>query len=434
MEGGSRIWWRGEVLALQRNEALLQQLSFIGILFCMAGMVTSPALVSLGIAVIILAGLALMPPREQLKRFMAHKPAVFISLLFALQLLSGLWTRETMQAAWLNEAKIKLPLFLAMYSLAVIGPFSLKKVRIAWFLLLTGTFLVGTGTVIDYIVHAAEINERIKVSKEVQVWLGCNHIYFSIVMAFSLLANAWSLSKPGRVLFKGDKYLIGAMVLLGFLEMHVLTTRTGLVGLYLTIMIVGWVMLLRRRRFLLALLLVLGLAALPIAGYFGLDSFKNRIDNTTMDVTEYFEGKDPNNLSIGTRLESWKAAYGLWKKHPLIGCGMADLKADMTDQYVEDKTGLCGENFQLPHNQFIQNLAGWGLLGLLVILVAWFYPVLSRQWPKDLIFWIFWLNYSFAMLGESTMERQVGVAFLVTCFMLSLGVGSLPKEEAVATT
>jgi O-antigen ligase len=428
MQGATRIGWQGEVLTLQRKEILLHGLSYAGVLLCMAGVVTSPALLSIGIIVIMLAGLASTPLREQWRRFVQHKPAVFMSLLFALQLLSGLWTRESGLDHWLEELKIKVPLFLGMYGLAVMGPFSTQKVRIAWAVLLLGTFFIGTGTVIDYVLHADEINERIKVSKEVQVWLGCNHIYFSIVMAFAILANLWSIAQPGKLLFRGDKYVLGAMTLACFVEMHVLTTRTGLVGLYLTLMILGWVLLLRRRKYLLAIVLVVGLLSVPVAGYYGLESFKHRVDNTVMDLTEYFKGHDPNYLSIGTRLESWKTAIHLWKKHPLTGVAMADLKADMTDQYVEDKTLLCPENFQLPHNQFIQNLAGWGLLGLATICLAWFYPVLSRRWPKDLIFWIFWLNYSLAMMGESTMERQVGICFLVPCFMLSLGVGVMAKH------
>jgi O-antigen ligase len=256
----------------------------------------------------------------------------------------------------------------------------------------------------------------------VEVWLGTNHIYFSIVMAFAILGGIWMLLQRGPVIFRGGRIVVIVLVVLCFLEMHVLTTRTGLVGLYLTGLILGWIELLKRRRFLLALVLAVGLASMPFIGYHTVDPFKHRIDNTIMDVGEYLQGKDPNYLSIGTRIESWKTAFHLWKKHPLIGVANADLEADMTDQYVEDKTALCPENFVQPHNQFLQYLAGMGLLGFVLLCLAWFYPVFSKAWNKDLLFWMFWLNYTFAMLGESTMERQIGVGFLVVGFMLTLGI------------
>jgi O-antigen ligase len=112
----------------------------------------------------------------------------------------------------------------------------------------------------------------------------------------------------------------------------------------------------------------------------------------------------------------------------LIGVAMADLQADMTDQYVADKTQLCPENFIKPHNQFIQYLAGLGLLGFVAIVLAWFYPALSKKWKKGTLFWAFWLTYTLAMMGESVMERQVGVCFLVPCFMMALGVAREENE------
>ena len=208
-----------------------------------------------------------------------------------------------------------------------------------------------------------------------------------------------------------------------------MTTRTGLAGLYITIFLMGMAYLVRNRRFILAIALCIGLTAMPIIGYYSVKSFQYRIDNTIFDVREYFEGSDPNYLSIGTRIESWKTAIHLWKTQPMLGVGMADLKSDMTDQYVIDQTRLCPENFVQPHNQFIQNLAGWGVLGFVLLTIAWFYPVFAKSWPKGPLFWAFWLTFSLAMMGESTMERQVGVCFMVTMYMLSLGIGHLDKPQ-----
>jgi O-antigen ligase len=414
------------------REQSLRNLSFLGVLVCMAGMVTSPAMLSVGMAILIIPGVLLFPIQTQLQRFWAHRPAVLMSGIFFLELVSGIWSRSSGVSEWLEGLKIKAPLFLGMYSLAVIGPFSTKQVRIALGVLLLGTFVVGTATVIDYMLHSAEIDQRIQTSKEVQVWLGCNHIYFSVIMAFSILGGVWSMLQPGDLWMRGERYIVMAMVIACFLEMHVLTTRTGLVGFYLTALVLGCAKLLRDRSYLLAMALVLSLCSLPVAGYFGLSSFRHRMDNSIMDVTRYFRGKDPNYLSIGTRIESWKTAIQLWKKHPLIGVGMADLETDMTAQYVEDRSGLCPENFQKPHNQFLQNLVGWGIIGFLWLCLAWFYPAFSVRWPKNLIFWMFWVNYGISMMGESMMERQRGVSFLVITFMLTLGVGGTKKANPKA--
>lgn len=422
MNATEHLGWQGRTLQMQKHEALLRKASFAGILMVMAGVVTSPFLLSVGIVLTMLSGLLLMPFKEQIRRFWQHKPAVLMSLLFILQVLSGIWTRESGLDHWLEEIKIKIPLFLGMYGLAVLGPIPLKWARYAFLVLILATTTVATVTTVQYLLDPGGVEERIAVSKEVVVWLETNnHIYFSIVTAFSILASIWSIWIPGQ-LFKYHKLLTGILALICFAEMHVLTTRTGLLGLYLTVLILGLAILLKKRKIFLALALVGGLSLAPVLGFYTVESFRLRIDNTLFDLGTYFRGGDPNYLSIGTRIESWLTAYHLWQSHPILGVAMADLEADITDQYVEDKTRLCPENFVKPHNQFIQNLAGWGLVGFLLLVIAWFYPVFSRKWPKGMLFWIFWLTFTLAMMGESTMERQVGVCFMVTTFMMGLGV------------
>lgn len=423
MDAQFRIGWSGEKLRLSPWESKVRWAGFLGLCIATAGIVTSPGLLSIGIGLFSLSGFCILPPVEHFRRFLRHTPAILFSLLLLMQVVSGIWTREMRADVWMNEVVIKLPLFVAMYAWAALGPFSVRQVRIVLGILLLSTCLVGTGTLMEYVFNAEEMNHRVEISKEIEVWLGCNHIYFSVVMAFSILGGMWSLMQRDPLVHRHERWLLVAVLVLCFVEMHVMTTRTGLVGLYICVFVLGWFQLIQRRRYLVAVGLAIGLASLPVMGYYGIASFHNRIDNTVMDVSEYFAGKDPNYLSIGSRVESWKTAYHLWQKHPLLGVGMADLLPDMTDQYVEDGTKLCPENFLQPHNQFLQMAAGCGVVGLLLLLLAWVYPLLARGWPKNLIFWAFWLNYSLAMMGESMMERQVGVSFLVVGFMLTLGVG-----------
>ncbi|MFN8394437.1 MAG: O-antigen ligase family protein [Bacteroidia bacterium] len=427
MQDQFRIGWRGEQVRLARREEMFRWLGFFGLCLTTAGLVTSPGLMSIGIGLFTVSALCILPPGEHLRRFLRNPPAMLFSLLLLLQIVSGIWTREIRAEVWQEEVIIKLPLLAGMYAWAALGPFSVKQVRIVLLILLLSTCFVGSGTLMEYIFNAEEMNHRVEISKEIEVWLGCNHIYFSVVMAFSILGGMWSLMQEGYLIHRHERWVVIAILLLCFFEMHVLTTRTGLVGLYLCILILGWFQLIKRKKILLAVLLAVALASMPVIGYYGIDSFQKRVENTKMDVTEYFQGKDPNYLSIGSRIESWKTAYHLWQKHPVLGVGMADLLPDMTDQYVEDGTKLCPENFLQPHNQFLQMAAGCGILGVTILLLAWFYPLVVRGWPKDLIFWAFWLNYSLAMMGESMMERQVGVSFLVVGFMLTLGVGRVKQ-------
>ncbi|MEM7039277.1 MAG: O-antigen ligase family protein, partial [Bacteroidota bacterium] len=381
------IDWNGEKRIATDFELRMREFSWYGILLCLAGIVTSPALLSIGTIVTILPAFAAVPLKEQLRRYWAHKPAFFLSLIFLLQLLSALWTRESAIEIWTTQIRVKAPLLFALYSLAVLGPFSVRHVRIALMVLLLSVVFVGSGTMVDYFLNKAEIDLRIQVSKEIQVWLGVNHIYFSIVSGFATLSAVWLTRFRKPIFFPRERQVIIGLAVMNFLIMHVLTTRTGLVGLYITAMVLGGIYVVQKRKFLIGGLALVMFVSLPFVGYKLVPSFKHRIDNTWMDVSTYFSGGDPNYLSIGTRLESWKMAVNIFRKHPFLGVGMADLNADMVDQYVEDETLLCPENFVLPHNQFLRNLAGFGLPGFLLLSIGWFWPVVFGMRRRNWLFW-----------------------------------------------
>ena len=415
--------WDGVMHEESPRTTYARSVALAGLVLVMGGLVTSPAVLSIGVVTAIVPALIAYSPKEQLRRFWNMKPAVLMSLIFFIQVLSGIWTRDTHVEIWAELIKIKAPLLLTGYSLAVLGPFPLRWVRILLSILLLCCSVVAVGTVATYLADKEAIDEMIQSSKEVTVWTGVNHIYFSIICGFSVLSSVWMLFFKNPALFRGERWLIMGLGLANFVLMHVLTTRTGLVGMYATAVVLGFVWVIKERRYLTGVIALIVFLSMPIIGYYTVSSFKHRLDNTVVDLTRYFAGKDPNYLSIGTRFESWKAAIHIWQRNPILGVGMADIKECMIEQYIQDDTKLCPENFVMPHNQFLLNLAGFGLLGISAFALGWVYPLLQRRIPLTWLFWSFWLLLSLAMLGESTMERQVGVNFAMTIYMLALGTG-----------
>jgi|GEM_PF-1167932 O-antigen ligase len=415
--------WSGQMVPETAWTHYSRMVSFSGILLALAFVTLSPALLSIGVAALVLPSLVSRHPLIQLQRFWKNKPAVLFSLLFFVHLLSGIWSRESAATIFWDQTIIKAPLLFTPFAVSVMGPYPLRWVRIALSVLLLSTFVTATGSVLDYALHHDAINEAIRNSKEVSVWTGINHIYFSILCGFSALSTIWLLRFRVPALFRGEKWVIGIMGGLNFLFMHVMTTRTGLVGVYMTLMVLGFVWVVRERKYLIGVLAAIVLFLLPIVGYYTVTSFQRRLDNSIVDVQRYFGDKDPNYLSIGTRFESWKAAWHIFQNNPAVGVGMADIKEAMIAQYLEDESRLCPENFILPHNQFLMVMAGYGFLGLLAFGSAWFYPLFQRNIPRSWLFWGFWIISTASMMGESILERQVGVNFVCIMFMLALSAG-----------
>lgn len=406
---------------------IARNIALAGMYLCLASLVISPVGMTIGEVVLFLGAIFSLPPKIQLKKFWQNKPAVFLSAMLLFQLIS--WFVTFYKEAWVEEMAIKTPLLLVLYSLSVIGPFTKKELKIGLGLLILGVFFTGTFSMVNYLTHKAEIDEMILRSKPMEISFSIPHIYFSIVMAFSVIVGYWIFRTSTVIFHKREKWFFALLSVANFGYMHVLTTRTGLVACYVTILALGLVQFIQHKQYIRALLLVSVISILPVIGYYTVSSFKNRVDNTWFDVSRYFQGKDPNYLSIGTRFESWKTAYSLFKEVPLTGTGTADIMQDMYLQYVEDESLLCPENQVEPHNQFIQYFVGYGIFGGIFFVFAWFYPIFNRRMRKPFLFQAFWLIYFLAMLGEATIERQIGVLFLALCWELTRQVKPDPEPE-----
>lgn len=409
------------------RQLFLLKLSYLGFLLCMIGLPVSPALLSIGSVTLILPAFAMVGVREQLKRFWADKPAFLLSMVFVVHALSFFWTED--KANWLDMVRIKAPLFFTLYSLTVIGPFPRKWVRAGLMLLMVGTFITGTGTVIDYLLHKDQIDLEIQVSKPIKLLFDINHIYFSMIMAVSVFVGIWLYRQKEVLLHRLEGHAMLALALAHVVFLHILTARTGLVAFYAGVFVIGMAYVFLRKKYLLGILLLIGMAGVPVLGYYTVPSLHHRMDNTVEDVNIYFSGGDPNYLSIGTRFESWRSAINIYRDNPLLGVGMADLEPAMYKQYIADGSALCDNNYVLPHNQVIQFMAGFGTLGLLILVAGWFSPFFYRS-DTTWLFWAIWVTFSVGMMGESMLERQIGLMLLVLMWMVTRWEPRYPSIEA----
>ncbi len=409
------------------SPSIFQKVSYAGLLMAMAGIATSPAVLSIGTVVMILPAVVSMSPKAQWGRIRKDPGAGILALLAVVMALSWFWTED--QERWMNMVRVKLPLFFGLYSLMVLGPFPKRWIKIAMMVLTLAAFVTGFATVIDYLLHREQIEMQIQVSKPMHLVFDINHIYFSITMAFTVFAGIWVGRSKNCALHPVERPVMLGLALANMAIMHVLTARTGLLAFYIAALLLGLWYLLNQRKYLLAVLMVVGITALPVAGYFSVSSFRHRVDNTFMDLNKYFNDDDPNYLSIGMRFESWKAALHLFEEHPAVGVGMGDLQYEMDRQYLKEDTNLTDENFLLPHNQVIQTMAGLGILGLLPLVIGWFYPLVVRPKEKHWLFYAFWVILGFGMMGESVLERQIGVMLVVTLYMMTRWIPVQKKEQ-----
>ncbi|OWT75844.1 MULTISPECIES: O-antigen ligase [unclassified Achromobacter] len=102
-------------------------------------------------------------------------------------------------------------------------------------------------------------------------------------------------------------------------------------------------------------------------------SASSRMSAAWSDV-QRFEHQD-RDTSVGIRLQLWHASWLMFKQSPLLGVYPSNFRAELVR--LEQRgvvTPTVVEGYGEPHNDFLNALAGYGLLGLLTVCALYFIP------------------------------------------------------------
>lgn len=138
--------------------------------------------------------------------------------------------------------------------------------------------------------------------------------------------------------------------------------------------------------------------------------------------------KDQDWGSSSLRLEKWKNSLDLWSKNPVLGTGAGDFQHDLDAVYLQNGFLVGLENHFNSHNQYLQVLAQYGIIGfffLIAFLVSGFYLSILR---KDLFAFLVFLVISLSMLTESMLERRFGLFLVLVWAMVYASSGFQAKK------
>ncbi len=271
---------------------------------------------------------------------------------------------------------------------------------------------IDLASMLNYALHADFYNQMVLESKPIPVYSIIYHIEFSVyqsIVALSLLhLILGQKQKPMDGMLFG--LLLSCFIIL-FIALHILSARTGILMFWS-----GAVGLLGIRFQLSTVrkwkvILAIGIAFLATLV---IPTLRNRIVNTTNDLTAVLKGGDLNHQSFGQRWEAWNAAIRAANSKPWLGYGMDKVHEAMTVSYQSGQSHLDQLNRINPHNQFLEVAVQSGYTAVFLLLVALIGIVvfsLKKLATKHMVFIVFAL--AIAMCFESLLERQAGTWVVV---------------------
>jgi len=145
-----------------------------------------------------------------------------------------------------------------------------------------------------------------------------------------------------------------------------------------------------------------------------------RIYQSIWELDVYFKTGDPNMKSLAKRIEFEKAAFTIIKEHPLFGVGTGNWKQAFADAFHQNKSLLDPNEYGSSHNQYLNYLVKFGILGFLWIMFAWIYPLFLTKKQHFYPAVILLLVLGISNLSDSNLEAHMGISFFIFFYCLFL--------------
>lgn len=166
----------------------------------------------------------------------------------------------------------------------------------------------------------------------------------------------------------------------------------------------------------------------------------NRLLEAKSNVTQYFK-EGLIETSVGARLEMWRIALGLGIEKPVFGWGHVGYQDEIKKMVEAKKTSTLLLEFNEPHNQFLDAFAKYGLSGLMLIVMLYFWPMLelmkrykqkigTQQGLNALMGGVSMLAFIDFSLTHSFINKNGGIMVFLFCLTLFWALSKQEYEQA----
>jgi hypothetical protein len=151
-----------------------------------------------------------------------------------------------------------------------------------------------------------------------------------------------------------------------------------------------------------------------------------RIYVSIWEMDTYFQTGEANHKSLAQRMEYTKAAIEIIKNNFWIGVGTGNWKKAYRDVYVNNKVKMAEARYGNVHNQYLNYVVKFGILGFLLIMFSLMYPVFKTGTYKNELFFIYLVIMMVGNLGDANFETHTGSHFFIFFYCLFL----FPKKAS----
>lgn len=341
---------------------------------------------------------------ESFRNLFRQPSLALMVLLLVAPALSFFWSTD--HGYWLERTRVRLPFLVLPWAFANLPRLPRRQTQLVLYVLVWALTVICVGAAINLALHLQDVVAGIGRGNPVPV--PRSHIRFSLILATGIVAGGWLWLQGFYWRWRWERWALGVALVFLFLFLHVLSVRSGIIGLYAVLLFSVGRYVWRTRRWGIGLVALTIMTAAPLAAW-QLPVFRQRVYYMLWDWQQYQQNIG-SGYSDSERLVSLRVGWQLWQENPLFGVGAGDLPAEV-QRVVDERFNDYGDAPKLPHNQFLYIMASTGLFGLALSLFAFFAPLAARRQRQFYLFAAFQVLAFTSFLVEYTIETAIGVAF-----------------------
>lgn len=339
------------------------------------------------------------------RRFFRLRAYLAMTLLLLVPAISFFWSSN--HDFWLERTRVRIPFFVLPWVFANLPDLSKYQYRSVLYILVWTVLLICIGVGMNFLLHADVILANLGMGQPVPV--PRNHIRFNLILATTILVAGWLWEQGYVWRYAWERKVLLVTVVLLFIFIHVLSVRSGIVTLYAALLFSVFRFVVRTRRWKAGLITLVVIVVTPVLAVMSIPSLQKRLNYMVWDWQQY-QRNEGDNYSDSERWVSFAAGIQLWRENPMLGVGTGDLPMEI-QRVVNQRFTQYTLEPKLPHNQFIYILAGTGLIGFLLSMLALLWPIVSGGWRHFYLFATFQVIILISFLVEYTIETSIGVAY-----------------------
>ena len=261
-------------------------------------------------------------------------------------------------------------------------------------------------TVYAIYVHSAG---RLEVNADAPTIYG----FIMVLFGFAIIIDVWTQSKKEKLF----------SIFIFFLAMYsVVLSGTRIAWVIFVVLFFSAMLIWSIRGHLTKKGLLLILIALAVVTAFSMNnkSFSHRIDVAFQEIKDYSVDSDSNG-SVDLRLSMWSGGLTAFKQQPIIGYGYHNTGLEAS-RHV---SGSYAKGFikcqKMLHNDYVNSLVGFGILGLLALMALLFLPLTlffkqlkaDKECARSAIGVLFIIALSVFAITDSIYSHSVMRSFFV---------------------